>query len=181
MPVTAFAAYVQLADGVYQDGSTLYISSSVTSLGSLHVNPGAIYSFATNPPSCSSSTFDGYGATLHVPSSSMVSYLTAQYWYNFTNIVSDAVEPQSVKLNKSSVTVELNEQLSLSATVTPANATPSTVSWSSTNASIATVDNGVITPVGVGECYIRAICVDKQAVCHVKVCAEVLHGDVIAI
>lgn len=61
-------AYEQLADGVYKDGSTLYIGSGVTSLGNLQVNPTTIYCYTTIPPACSANTFTGYGAELHVPS-----------------------------------------------------------------------------------------------------------------
>ena len=169
VPTTAVAAYVQLADGVYQDGTTLYICSNVTSLGNLQLNPSEIYCFAQTPPSCLSGTFTGYGATLHVPTSAMVSYFTAQYWYNFNNVLADAVEPQLVTMNTTSAELDSGQQLSLSATVTPSNATPKTVYWSSTNPQVATVSNGVVTAVGVGDCYIRAICIDKQAICHVTV------------
>ena len=78
VPAAAGAAYVQVAEGVYRDGSTLFITSGVTSLGMLQVNPSVIYCYATVPPACVSNTFTGYGATLHVPTSSMVSYFTAQ-------------------------------------------------------------------------------------------------------
>jgi hypothetical protein len=132
VPTTATAAYVQLADGVYQDGTTLYICSNVTSLGNLQLNPSEIYCFAQTPPSCLSGTFTDYGATLHVPTSAMVSYFTAQYWYNFNNVLADAVEPQLVTINTTSAELELGQQLLLSATVTPSNATPKTVYWSST-------------------------------------------------
>ena len=169
MPVAAHAAYVQLADGVYQDGSTLYIGSSVTSLDALQVNPTEIYCYATIPPALFSNTFTGYDAALHVPAASMVSYFTTLYWYNFNNITGDAVEPQSVILSESSVELEQGGTVSLSATVTPSNATPGTVYWSSSNIEVATVNDGLVTAVAAGECDIVATCVDKQAVCHVTV------------
>ena len=163
-------AYDRLADGVYLDGTTLYITSGVTSLGNLHVNPSEIYCYATIPPTCTANTFTGYGATLHVPAAGMVSYFTALYWCNFNNIFSDAIEPLSVIINASEVEVEIYDQLSLSATVTPGNATPKTVYWSSTNPSVATVSgDGTVTAVSEGECDIIATCVDKVAVCHMTV------------
>ena len=170
VPMTATAAYEQLADGVYQDGSTLYISSSVTSLGDLQVNPSEIYCYATIPPACVSNTFSGYGATLHVPAAGMVSYFTALYWYNFNNILSDAIEPLSLTMNTTEYELEIGQQLSLSATVAPSDATPKTVYWSSTDASVATVrGGGTVTAVATGECDIFARCVDKVALCHVTV------------
>lgn len=169
VPMTATAAYDQLADGVYMDGATLYITSGVTSLGDLQVNPSEIYCYATTPPDCVSNPFSGYGATLHVPAASMVSYFTAAYWSNFNNILSDAIEPQSITVSAFEVELVIGHQLSLSASVTPNNATPTTVNWSSTDASVATVNNGKVTAIASGECDILATCVDKVAVCHVKV------------
>ena len=127
VPATATAAYEQLADGVYQDGTTVYITSGVTSLGDLQINPSEIYCYATIPPACVSNTFTGYDATLHVPAAGMVSYFTTLYWYNFNNILSDAIEPLLVTMNAADAEVEIGQQLSLSATVAPGDATPKTV------------------------------------------------------
>lgn len=168
-PAHASADYVQLADGVYKDGTTLYIGSGVTSLGTLQLNPSVIYSYATIPPSLLSTTFTNYNAEVHVPAAAMVAYFTTLYWYNFNDITADAVEPQSVTISKTAVELEYDGTLSLNATVTPSNATPSTVYWSSTNTAVATVNGGRVIAVGVGECDIVASCVDKQAVCHVTV------------
>ena len=162
-------AYEQLADGVYQDGSTLYIGSKVTSLGNLQVNPTTIYCYATIPPACSANTFTGYGAALHVPTSAMVNYFTAQYWYNFTNVMADAVEPTSLTLNHESVTIVIGDQFHISASVIPTNYTPNTVSWYSTNTAVATVSGGTVTTVAPGECDIIANCATLQAICHVTV------------
>ncbi len=170
VPATATAAYEQLAEGVYQDGSTLYISSGVTSLGDLQVNPSEIYCYATIPPACISNTFTSYDATLHVPAAGMVSYFTTLYWYNFNNILSDAIEPLSVMMNNADAELEIGQQLSLSATVAPGDATPKTVYWSSSDTSVASVSGGgTVTAVATGECDIIATCVDKVAVCHVTV------------
>ena len=170
LPLMANAEYVQLADGVYQDGSTLYICSGVTSLGDLQVNPSEIYCYAMIPPACMSNTFTGYGATLHVPAAGMVSYFTTLYWYNFNNILSDAIEPLSVTMNEASAEVGVGETLALTASVSPANATPNNVYWSSTDASVATVGgDGTLNAVAVGECDFMATCIDKVAICHVTV------------
>ena len=172
--MTVTAASVQLADGVYQEGSTLYIGSDVTSLGSLRVNPSVIYCYATIPPSLMNNTFTGYNAEVHVPAAGMVAYFTALYWYNFNNITADAIEPQLVTLNETAVELEQGGSVSLTATVAPSNATPSTVSWSSTNTAVATVSGGTVMAVAPGECDIIASCATVQAVCHVVVSAELV-------
>lgn len=169
VPVTATAAYEQLADGVYQEGSTLYITGGVTSLGPLQVSPSAVYSFAAVPPTCTANTFTEYGATLHMPAASYGAYFTADYWCNFAYMNNDAVEPTGVAISNTSEVIELGSQLVLSATVTPPNATPSSVVWSTSNPAVATVYNGVVTAKAVGECDITATCIDKQAVCHISV------------
>lgn len=50
----------------------------------------------------------------------------------------------------------------LKATVTPDNATDSTVLWISSNPSVATVTNGVVTPIGKGTAIISAYSVTQQ-------------------
>lgn len=169
VPALGHADYVQLADGVYQNGSTIYIGSDVTSLGSLQFNPSVVYSFAAVPPTCSNNTFTCYGGTLHMPATSYGAYFIADYWCDFANMINDAVEPTNVTISSSSEVVELGRQLSLFATVIPSNATPSSVVWSTSNAAIATVYNGIVTTRAVGECDITATCIDKQAVCHISV------------
>ena len=164
--------YTQLADGVYQDGSSLFIGSDVTTLPDLQVNPGAIYCYALVPPACVSNTFSGYGATLHVPSSSMVSYFSAQYWNSFGNLIADAVEVQSVKITNSPDTLIIGQTMSLSATILPSDATPNVASWSSTNTAVATVSGGNVKAVGVGECDIEAFCGGKISVRHLTVMPE---------
>lgn len=169
VPVTTTAANEQLADGVYLDGSTLYITSDVTSLGPLQVNPSTIYSFAAVPPTCAANTFSGYGATLHMPAASYGAYFTADYWSNFTGMQNNAVEPTKVSLSNDGVELVYGSNYSLTATVSPSNASLHMVQWSSTDSLVATVDDGKVTTVSAGECDIIASCLDKQAVCHVTV------------
>ena len=171
--LTAFGVPTLIADGVYVDGTTLYISRNVTSLPDLQLNPTDIYCYATTPPTCTANTFSGYDGTLHVPRSSMVAYFSALYWNNFTNYSTDAIEPESVSISQESITIEINNQVTLTATVTPGNATPHDVTWSSSNTSVATVVNGKVKAVGYGECDIIASCFDKTAICHVTVPAHI--------
>ncbi len=149
----------------------LYVMSGVTGIAGLQVNPSAtVYSYSTVPPTCASGSFTGYDAALHVPASALAAYFTAPYWNYFINITSDAVEPTGLTINNDSVTVLVGNQLSLNATAAPANTTPAdAILWTSSNDSIATVANGVITAVKVGECDIKAVLLDRIAVCHVTV------------
>jgi len=79
-----------------------------------------------------------------------------------------------VSLNKTSTTIPMGETESLTATVSPSNATNKNVTWSSNNTAVATVNatTGVITAVGVGEATITATAADgsgKTATCDVEV------------
>ena len=86
-----------------------------------------------------------------------------------------AVYPEiTVTLSEQEVEINLGEQLTLEATITPADL-GLTATWASSNESVATVDeDGVVNAVGDGECDITATVRDKSATCHV-----VVNGNVI--
>ena len=125
--------------------------------------------YGATPPVCDDYPFSHYSATLHVPAAYLAAYFTAPYWSNFENIVGDAVVPLGILINQDSVEIQLGEQQQLTATVTPANASYKEVTWISSNEAVATVDNGMVTTVGIGECDIIASCFGMQVVCHVSI------------
>ena len=91
------------------------------------------------------------------------------------------VHVTSVSLNKSSVVFYQDDPaITLTATVLPANAENKNVIWSSNNTSVATVSNGVVTPVSPGDATITVKSVDgnKSATCKVSVSFPnyVIHG-----
>jgi len=147
----------------------LYIGSGITSIRGLKVNPSAIYSFAAVPPECDDNTFLGYNAVLHVPGASFTDYFMADYWCNFADIRNDAVEPTNVVLSNNEAELMMGDAITLTATVSPNNATPNSVVWITSNPQVAVVSDGVVSPMSEGECDIVATCLDKRAVCHVTV------------
>lgn len=70
--------------------------------------------------------------------------------YLFKQEASSSIPVTGVSLNESSATVVMGSALTLSATVEPINATNKNVTWSSSDETIATVLNGIVTPVAVG-------------------------------
>lgn len=68
----------------------------------------------------------------------------------------------SISLNPSSMTLEPGEQRTIGATVFPDNATDQTITWKSSNPSIATVDGGRVTAVSTGTVSIVASSADGE-------------------
>ena len=65
-----------------------------------------------------------------------------------------------VELDKSSLTLGVGKSETLTATITPDNATNKNVTWSSDNTSVATVNNGVVSAVSEGTATITVTTVD---------------------
>ena len=76
-----------------------------------------------------------------------------------------------VTLNHTTATLSMLDGLTLTPTVSPANAANQSVSWSSSNNNIATVSNGIVTPVAHGSATITVTTTDgnKTAACAVTV------------
>ena len=76
-----------------------------------------------------------------------------------------------VSLNKSTLDLTVGETETLTATVSPSNATDKTVSWSSDNSDVVTVTDGTVTAVAAGSAIITVTTQDgdKTARCTVKV------------
>ena len=82
------------------------------------------------------------------------------------------VNVESIALNENTLTLYTNRDpktATLTATVSPDNATDKTVTWISADEKIATVENGVVTAVGNGTTTITAQTGEKTATCVVTV------------
>lgn len=74
-----------------------------------------------------------------------------------------------VSLNKATLNLTVGGNETLSATVTPSDATAKTVSWKSSDEKVATVVDGKVTAVAKGTATITAKAGDKEATCTVTV------------
>ena len=163
--------------GEWQGGNLSSISSirnlvfdeNITALRDLYAYHTDIYSYASVPPICNDHTFNNYNGTLHVPANSLAAYFTADYWNKFENIVGDAVVPEMINMNQNHAELEIGDEITLTATISPSNALPNRIVWISSDNQVATVQNGKVTAVNKGECDIIAQCLNKQAVCHIVV------------
>ena len=82
-----------------------------------------------------------------------------------------------IKLDRDTLTIARGETATLTATVEPAGTTDKVV-WSSADNGIATVENGIVTAVGLGETTITATCGNQTATCKVIVNKAALTGSV---
>lgn len=78
------------------------------------------------------------------------------------------VPATAISLNQSSISITGTDTATLIATVTPANTTDDIV-WTTSDASVATVSNGVVTSMGDGACVITATAGNVSATCTVSV------------
>lgn len=79
----------------------------------------------------------------------------------------------SVSLNKTELSLTKGQSETLVATIKPDDATDKTVSWSSSNTGVATVEDGKVTAVGGGEATITAKAGEFEATCHITVTVPV--------
>ena len=89
----------------------------------------------------------------------------------FTVSLADAaVAVTGVTLNKTTTTIGIGKNETLTATVAPDDATDKTVTWTSSDESVATVDsNGKVTAVASGTATITATIGGKSATCVISV------------
>ena len=96
-------------------------------------------------------------------------------YYNISLTVS-AIPVETITLNQSSYTLYPEDELQLVATINPGNATNPLVNWTSSDDSVATVDDdGLVTAVAVGSASITATAVDGSNVygsCLISVVAK---------
>lgn len=122
---------------------------------------------STTPPSMTS----GY-MYLNVPGSKF----TECWFTKLTNIEYEVpcddenVPVESISLNYTETTIEIDNTKTLVVTFNPVYATDKTITWTTTNSSVASVDNGVVTANEIGTATITAKTSNgKTATCAVTV------------
>lgn len=153
----------------FYNAKILNLTGDVSSIKGLGVSPDQIYCYGFTPPVCDDKTFGNYNATLHVPQSALTTYFNAPYWSKFSNIKNDALEPTSVTLSQSNLSLIVNETFQLKAIFSPSGATAACC-WQSTDENIVEVSSsGYVTARSSGEADIIVYAYGMQAVCHVRV------------
>ncbi len=112
-------------------------------------------------------------ATAHKVGTVTLTLTTEEGGYTATCTVTVTQPVTGISLNKASLTLIKGSSETLTATVTPASASP-TVTWKSSNAAVATVLNGKVTAIGLGKAVITATNTDgRTAQCTVNVLTPV--------
>ena len=144
--------------------SNLTIGSMVTSISSAYFSGCSaitkITSYASTPPVISENTFSNtiYSkAILNVSELSKDTYGEAIGWEKFVKIKGlSEVWPIAVSIDQTEVEIKEKSSLTLHSTVTPDNATDKSVTWSSSDETVATVDSeGNVTGVKAGTATIK--------------------------
>ena len=140
---------------------------------------GSIYCYATYPPVMESrECFNTYNSTsLYVFNTSFNAYNSTYWWNQFNKIYAiDAngnILATEIILNETNKILSVNETFKLTATITPDIASNKTVSWTSSNNAVATVDSeGLVTALAAGTARITATTTDGSnlsASCNVSI------------
>ncbi len=135
----------RLYAGTTAKGSSVAFASTTASVRSLtpgsswtrsDLNDLRLYVTGRASSSTSSRRIDFYGADVTI------------------TYTAEDIHPTSVSLDEHTLTLEEGETAQLTETVLPANATDKSVSWSTSNSSVATVVGGLVTAISAGSATI---------------------------
>ncbi|MCK9537388.1 MAG: Ig-like domain-containing protein, partial [Bacilli bacterium] len=98
-----------------------------------------------------------------------LSLLAIFFIITFLAACDKTIKVESISLDKEEIVLAVGDSETIVADVKPDNATDKTVSWSSEKPEIATVNDGVIEAVAVGETVITATAGEKTATVTVTV------------
>ena len=126
--------------------------------------------WTSSRPNVASVTSDGIVEGLSAGSAVITASSANGIKANCDIVVKEKVVPvTSVTLDKTTLTMTEGDTQTLTATVKPDDATDKTVTWTSSNTSVAKVEGGKVTAISQGTATITAKAGDKTATCAVTV------------
>ena len=172
---------------VKESSSTTYYTLSYNANGgsgapsSQTVKSGTGFYLSSTKPTRSGYTFLGWSTSKTATSASYSAGAGVKISSNITLYAvwkkNATVNPTSISLNYSSISISNGSSKTISATVYPSNATNKSVTWSTSNSSVATVSNGKVTAKAPGTATITAKTSNgKTATCKVTVKGIVINS-----
>lgn len=156
--------------------NTLELPATVKKIGPKAIagctGPLKLFVKSTVPPSVADDSFEGASISyIYVPYGTKNAYIEAGWSkYASKGIYEYQEDADSISLNSTKVTMTVSETTKLVATVYPDITINKTVTWSSSNENIVTVDqDGNVTAVGIGSATVSAHCGNLSATCSVEV------------
>ena len=169
IPVTAIALNKSTANIAIGDSETLTINYTPAD-----ANTGKAVTWTSSNTSVA--TVDNSGKVTGIAAGSATITATSTTDASITAscaVAVQAVAVTGVSINPTSANLQIGGSTDLTYTILPANATDKSVSWSSSNTSVATVNNGHVTAIAAGTATITVTTTDgsKTATCSVTVTA----------
>ncbi len=155
--------------------TSITIPSSVTSIGDSAFEGCTSLTSITIPSSVTSIGDDAFSdctslKTIYGTKGSYAEKFAKDNGYTFIDKDNQTVAVTGIKLDKTTCTIEKGKTQTLTATVTPSNATNKTITWTTSDSSVATVSGGRITAKNTGTATITAKTSNgKTATCKVTV------------
>ena len=169
-------------------GSSEVESGTVVTLSTPNVNGATIYYTLDNTtPTTSSSQYKSSGIT--IDKECTLKAFAIKEGYRESDVLTEKYTIKktlisSISLNQSTASVRAKKTIQLTASVLPKNATDQSLTWSSSNTSIATVNsNGLVTGVSEGNVTITCKANDgsnKHATCKITVLSALPSGYLLA-
>ena len=124
--------------------TTVTIPSSVTSIVDIAFNGctslNKIYCLISEPITINENVFSNYNADLYVPAASVSKYNTKDPWMRFNVLADNLNTVTSIALDTEEKTLNVGESFTLTPTLLPETAVNKSVTWSSSDATVASVD-----------------------------------------
>ena len=155
------------------DITSVVIGKSIETIGERTFegmeNLEKIISLSPTPPTCENKELfsrESYSkATLYVPKDSFAKYFINEVWGEFLDVKKIESLVSLIKLNNTTIELERDSTTTLSATVSPSDATIKDVLWESSNPQVAMVDqSGKVTALTLGTAIITATAVDGSEI-----------------
>lgn len=131
--------------------------------------------YGKNPPSSNDFPHEAYlRCSLIVPHGCVDTYKQSSPWCNFWTIEEmPPLQPKSIVLNESSISLKEKESFQLIATISPEEANDNMILWTSSDEKVVHVsDVGLISGISEGQAIVTASCGEISASCNVKVLGE---------